>query len=217
MLFFVIIFQNTSVLGTITVFSDDYSNYIHYTQSIWEGFGEEIMFRLVLFGLPMFVVNGLIFSIQKLYEYRSKNKSSKPEKSALERFVQKRNTPNPIFYLTGGWKRLDVLTIILMVFSSLSFAYIQIPYGWYPWKLIYSTILGLICGIAFCKYGLHAAIMINISTTLLMNWILISNSGLLLNSPVLVFVCLIFGSIMFLNLISLVLPKIFKLGSKLSN
>jgi len=216
-LFFVIIFQNTGALGQISEVNDSYSNYIHLTQSIWEGFGEEFMFRVILFGLPLFVINGFLFSIKKMYEYRSKTKTEKKDKSFFERYVQKKQLKNPLFYLSGGWRKIDLVTIILMIFSSLSFAYAQAPYGWNPWKMTYTFILGLIYSYAYCKYGLHTAILINISTEILLNLVFVSGNGLILNSPFLVFTCLIFGSIMFLNLISLVLSKVFKLGIKLSN
>ncbi len=216
-LFSVTILQNTNALGKISQINDEYSNYIRFTQVIWEGFGEEIMFRLILFGLPLFVIYGALYSINRIYDIRLKNKSQNKEKSIFERYFIKEKLQNPLYFLSGGWKRLDILSVILLMFSSISFAYVQAPYGWNPWKMIYASILGLVCGYAYCKYGLHTAILINISTSLLMNWIFVSNHGIILNSPFLVFICLIIGSIILLILFSLALSKLFKLGSKLFN
>ncbi len=217
-LFLISIFQNTAALGPLLSEGRNYSSFVHLTQSIWEGFGEEIMFRLLLFGLPLFLIRGLIYLIQKLFEYRSRAKSENvDETSILARYIKNRQPGNPLFYLTGGWGKVDKITGIFMIFSSIAYAYVQPAYGWNLWKMVYTIVVGFICGYAFCKFGIHTAIIINIATELILVWILVSSNGIVLNNPFLLLSSMFFGSILVINVLSLVLPKIFKLGNLLSN
>ena len=217
-LFFISIFQNIDVLGPFLSDGRNYTSFVHLTQSFWEGFGEEIMFRLLLFGLPLFLIRGLIYLIQKLVEYSSRTKSENvDETSILVRYIRSRQPGNLLFYLTGGWGKVDRLTGILMIFSSIAYAYVQPIYGWNLGKMIYTFIVGLICGYAFCKFGIHTAIFINIATELILGWIFVSSNGIILNSPFLLLSSMFFGSILVFNVLTLVLPKIFKLGNLLSN
>ena len=217
-LFFISIFQNTDVLGPFLVDGRNYTSFVHLTQSFWEGFGEEIMFRLLLFGLPLFLIRGLVYLLQKLVEYHSKTKSENvDETSILVRYIKNRQPGNLLFYLTGGWGKLDGLTGILMIFSSIAYAYVQPTYGWNLGKMIYAFVVGLICGYAFCKFGIHTAIFINIATELILGWIFVFSDGVIFSSPFLMLSSVFFGSILFLNTLALVLPKIFKLGNLLSS
>ncbi len=217
-LFFISIFQNTGALGPLLSDVRDYSSFVHLTQSFWEGFGEEITFRLLLFGLPLFLIRGLVYLIQKLFEYRSRAKSENvDETSILARYFKSRQPGNVLFYLTGGWGKIDKLTGILMIFSSIAYAYVQPTYGWNLWKMIYTIVVGLICGYAFCKFGIHTAIFINIVTELILGWIFVSSNGIILSNPFLLLSSVFFGSIFVLNTLTLVLPKIFKLGNLLSH
>lgn len=217
-LFFISIFQNTDVLGSFLSDGRSYTSFIYLTQSFWEGFGEEIMFRLLLFGLPLLLIRGLIYLIQKLFEYHSRLKSKDvDETSILVRYIKSRQPGNLLFYLTGGWGKVDRFTGILMIFSSIAYAYVQPIYGWNLWKMIYTFIVGLICGYAFCKFGIHTAIFINIATKLILGLIFVSSNGIILNNPFLLLSSMFFGSILVLNTLSLVLPKIFKLGNLLFN
>ncbi|MHA1447181.1 MAG: hypothetical protein ACTSSN_10840, partial [Candidatus Heimdallarchaeaceae archaeon] len=64
---------------------------------------------------------------------------------------------------------------------------------------------------------IHTAIFINIAIELILGWIFVFSDGVIFSSPFLMLSSVFFGSILFLNTLALVLPKIFILGNLLSS
>ncbi len=93
---------------------------------------EEIFTRILYIGLPLLIVDYLI--------------RKKPKK------IHK--------YFLGGDFEMDNITVILIVFSSLTFGFAHLP-SWGLWKVIPTTAAGLALGYLFTKKGLYASIILH--------------------------------------------------------
>jgi len=99
---------------------------------------EEIISRVLLIGMPLLIIHALT---GKLIE-------------------QKRN------YLLGGGFEISKITIILIIFSSLTFGLAHAP-GWDYWKVLPTFITGFALGYLFIRKGVFAAILLHFTVNFL--------------------------------------------------
>lgn len=99
---------------------------------------EEIISRTLLIGIPLFFIHALIRRIKK----------------------SKWN------YLLGGGFEVNKITIILILFSSITFGLAHAP-GWDYWKVIPTFISGFALGYLFIRKGIFAAILLHFSINFL--------------------------------------------------
>ncbi len=99
---------------------------------------EEIISRILLIGVPLLIIHLLRKNVQK-------NKHN---------------------YILGGGFELNKLTIILIVFSSVTFGLAHAP-GWDYWKVVPSLVSGLALGYLFVKKGIYASIILHFTINFL--------------------------------------------------
>ncbi|MHA1304380.1 MAG: hypothetical protein ACTSQE_03160 [Candidatus Heimdallarchaeaceae archaeon] len=177
-------------------------SFIGLTHLYWAGLVEEISFRFLIFGLPLFVLHGIDFLFTKTIRYnlteRGKNEGSS---SSIWNKISKREMKNPFIYLTGGWKKLNVLDFVFFITSSFFFGYVHYQFGsWGTWKIFQAGVGGLIFGYAFYKYGLHAAIFLHTVNDVVLGLMTTANIGLIVNGGFTFFFMLIMGLLYILYL-----------------
>lgn len=99
---------------------------------------EEIISRILLIGIPLFIIHAFNGKLSK----------------------QKSN------YLLGGGFEINKITIILIIFSSLTFGLAHAP-GWDYWKVIPTFITGFALGYLFIRKGVFAAILLHFTVNFL--------------------------------------------------
>jgi hypothetical protein len=182
------------------------------SRAFWAGFHEEITYRWILFGLPLFVLNGLYFACMKIIQFillrgRKKNK----EKSKPAKFLLERQLRNPLLYLTGRWKKFGFFDFAFLIFSSFCFGYVHYhPGNWLEGKIFQAAVAGLIFGYAFYKYGLHAAIFLHVANNFIVGMIITPNLGLILNGGFLYFLTILLGSFVLIFTLFTPLSSMFK-------
>jgi membrane protease YdiL (CAAX protease family) len=93
---------------------------------------EEIISRVLLIGIPLFIIHAVLGRLKD----------------------SKRN------YLLGGGFSINKLTIILIIFSSITFGLAHAP-GWDYWKVIPTFVSGFALGYLFIKKGIFASILLH--------------------------------------------------------
>jgi hypothetical protein len=188
--------------------------YIQLSQLYWAGFNEEITYRFLLFGVPMFILNGMYFGIIKLSHLMIKgNKQDQLKSSRLTRYLLEKQPKNPLLYLTGRWKKLGFIDFFFLLFSSFSFGYAHYQIGYPYWqvgKIFQAAVAGLIFGYAFYKYGLHAAIFLHVVNDFVIGMLLTPNLGLILNGEILILLITALGSLYMIYVFLLPLSTIFR-------
>lgn len=134
--FSIIYWQSLNICGInpVSMFSIKYSTgdmFKYINSPVYE----EIYFRLILIGIPLFLVD---FARQR-------------EKSVWK-------------YAFGGLN-IDFFTLFLLIFSSIIFALAHILAGDPIYKLLPIMIIGLAFGYLFLKKGIHASIILHFSIT----------------------------------------------------
>ncbi len=187
--------------------------YVQLSQLYWAGFNEEITYRFLLFGLPLFVLNGIFYGIIKLSQLLFKrNKRDHSNPSKFTKYILEKNPKNPLFYLTGRWKKLGIIDFIFLLFSSYSFGYVHYQLGYPYWqegKIFQAAVAGLIFGYAFYKYGLHAAIFLHVVNNFVIGMLLTPNLGLILNGQILVLLITALGALYMIYIFLLPLSAVF--------
>ncbi|MFW9853362.1 MAG: CPBP family intramembrane glutamic endopeptidase, partial [Candidatus Thorarchaeota archaeon] len=197
----------------ISQISYDYDQfYIEMSRAFWAGFHEEITYRWILFGLPLFVLNGIYFIFMKITQFTVlRGKKENIEKSRLTKFLLRRELKNPLLYLTGRWKRFGFFDFIFLIFSSFCFGYVHFhPGNWLEGKIFQAAIAGLIFGYGFYKYGLHAAIFLHVANNFIVGMIITPNLGLMLNGGFLYFLTILLGSFVLIFTLFSPLSSMFK-------
>ncbi|MCE7743178.1 MAG: CPBP family intramembrane metalloprotease [Candidatus Heimdallarchaeota archaeon] len=208
----IFIFQNMGIITTISLQLDElYDNlYINLSNLFWAGFAEEMIFRWLIFGLPLFVIYGIIYLILRIIKFKSQQKSIKQESKKPPRFLEKIKTTNPLLYLIGGWKRVDFIGIIFLIFSSFAFGYVHYANGWGAWKIFQAGVAGAVFGYAYIKYGFHAAIFLHAANNFIIGYLITPNYGLIINGQFMFLVLTFLGAFILLNFTMIVLSKFFK-------
>jgi hypothetical protein len=187
--------------------------YVQLSQLYWAGFNEEITYRFLLFGLPLFVLNGIFYSIVKLSQILFKRyKKDQSNSSRFTRFILEKEPKNPLFYLTGRWKKLGKIDFLFLLFSSYSFGYAHYQLGYPYWqegKIFQAAVAGLIFGYAFYKYGLHAAIFLHVVNDFVIGMLLTPNLGLILNGEILVLLITALGALYLIYVFLIPLSAVF--------
>ena len=217
--FIILVLLNMGVPITSQIEINVETLYVQLSKLYWAGFNEEISFRFILFGLPLFVINGLYFTFIKIYHRYLSKKEGEISNSRITGFLSKKKPVNPLYYLTGRWKKLSVIDFIVLVISSylFGFAHYQIGYPyWQVGKIFQSAIAGLIFGYAFYKFGLHAAIFLHVVNNFVIGMILTPNLGLILNGEILVILITIFGAFYLIYVLIMPISSTFKLLKRLS-
>ncbi len=99
---------------------------------------EEIISRILLIGIPLYIVHAIFRKLQK----------------------PKRN------YIFGGGFEINKLTILLILFSSITFGLAHAP-GWDHWKVIPTSVSGFALGYLFLRKGIFAAILLHFTVNFL--------------------------------------------------
>ena len=211
-LYIVSLFQR---LGIITIIANDIfqDSYAQLTHLYWAGLAEEISFRFLMFGVPLFIIYGVVF----LTIYVSKQILTKKKKdedlSKFALWIKSRTPINPLLYLSGRWKKLRFLDILLLLLSSFGFGYAHYQFSpeyWGTWKIFQAGIAGIIFGYAFCKYGLHAAIILHTINDFVLGMLVTPNLGLILDGGILFIVIIVVGTLVLLKLLTETLTVSFK-------
>jgi len=160
--------------------------YIQLSKNFWAGFNEELSFRWMLFGLPLFLINGLLFVITKLVKkVKRSNDNGKMENLFLRIFFRDK-VKNPLYYLTGRWKKLSIIDLLFLLFSSFTFGYVHYQFGWDAWKIFQAGVSGLIFGYAFYKYGFHVSIFLHVVNNFVIGLLISPNIGLIVNGAAII-------------------------------
>ncbi len=211
-IYIVSLFQRLGIISIIAndVFQDLYAQLTHL---YWAGLAEEISYRFLMFGVPLFIIYGIVF----LFIFILKKTLIKEKKDEnLSRFtlwVKSRTPINPLLYLSGRWKKLRILDVILLLLSSFGFGYAHYQFSpdyWGTWKIFQAGVAGIIFGYAFCKYGLHAAIILHTINNFVIGILVTPNLGLILDGGILFMVIIVAGTLVLLNLIAKALTVSFK-------
>ena len=190
--------------------------YVEMSRAFWAGFHEEITYRWILFGLPLFIINGLYFVLMKTIKFLlSIRHNETKERSKITDFLLKRELNNPLLYLTGRWKSFGLFDFIFLIFSSFCFGYVHFhPGNWLEGKIFQAAVAGLIFGYAFYKYGLHAAIFLHVANNFIVGMIITPNLGLILNGGFLYFLTILLGSFVLVFTLFSPLSSMFKFLNK---
>ncbi|MDO9537876.1 MAG: CPBP family glutamic-type intramembrane protease [Thermoplasmata archaeon] len=140
---------------------------------------EEFISRVLLVGVPL-VIAGLI---------------------------QKRD--KPFLKIFGGGLGLTPLTLALITFSSLMFAFAHVA-SWDFWKVPQVLITGYALGWAFTRYGLHASILIhfsiNLSSSVTEIWP--NNAGVEMLMSIFILIWMVAGAYFFIHYLIEFLTKL---------
>ena len=163
--------------------------YIQLSSLYWAGLFEEISFRFLIMGVPLFIIHGFRYLIEKILQYyKSRNGGIVKEKEENKRLEK------PFLYLTGRWKKLKIIDFVFLIASSFFFGYVHYQFGsWAIWKIFQAGIAGLIFGYAFYKYGLHAAIFLHTVNDFAIGIMLVPNLGLMVQGGFVVIVLVLMG------------------------
>ncbi|MBY9001252.1 MAG: CPBP family intramembrane metalloprotease [Candidatus Heimdallarchaeota archaeon] len=211
-LYIVSIFQRIGIITNVTtdIFQDFYAQLTHL---YWAGLAEEISYRFLLFGLPLFIIYGLVYLFILIFSRSLIKDKTDAELSKFTLLIKKRTPTNPLLYLSGRWKKLRVLDIILLLASSFGFGYAHYQFSpayWGTWKIFQAGVAGIIFGYAFCKYGLHAAVILHTINNFVLGIIITPNLGLILNGGILFVVIILLGTLYMLYLLAKALTVSFK-------
>ena len=210
------ILMNLGVPITSQISIDLDQLYVEMSRAFWAGFHEEITYRWILFGLPLFVLNGLYFGCMKFIQFiLLRSRKENKEKSKLSKFLLDREIRNPLLYLTGRWNKFGFLSFVFLIFSSFCFGYVHYhPGNWLEGKIVQAAVAGLIFGYAFYKYGLHAAIFLHVANNFIVGMIITPNLGLMLNGGFLYFLTILLGSFVLIFALFSPLSSMFKFLNK---
>ena len=202
-------------LGIITIIVNDLyqDSYAQLTHLYWAGLAEEISYRFLIFGVPLFIIYGVVFLFIFILKKTLIKEKKDEDLSKLALWVKSRTPINPLLYLSGRWKNLRILDILFLLLSSFGFGYAHYQFSpdyWGTWKIFQAGVAGLIFGYAFCKYGLHAAIILHTINDFVIGMIVTPNLGLLLDGGILFMVIIIVGTLVLLNLVAKALTVSFK-------
>jgi len=202
-------------LGIITIIANDafQDSYAQLTHLYWAGLAEEISYRILMFGVPLFIIYGIVFLFIFILKKTLVKEKKNEDLSRFTLWVKSRTPINPLLYLSGRWKKLRILDIILLLLSSFGFGYAHYQFSpdyWGTWKIFQAGIAGIIFGYAFFKYGLHAAIILHTINDFVIGMLVTPNLGLLLDGGILFMVILIAGTLVLLNLVAKALTVSFK-------
>ena len=211
-IYIVSLFQRLGIISTIAndVFQDLFSQLTHL---YWAGLAEEISYRFLLFGVPLFIIYGIVFLFIFILRKTLVKANNDEDLSKFILWVKSRTPINPLLYLSGRWKKLRVLDVIMLLLSSFGFGYAHYQFNpdyWGTWKIFQAGVAGLIFGYAFCKYGLHAAIILHTINNFVIGMVVTPNLGLLLDGGILFIVIIIAGTLVLLNLVAKALTVSFK-------
>ncbi|TFG09833.1 CPBP family intramembrane metalloprotease [Candidatus Heimdallarchaeota archaeon] len=206
------IIQNMGLLDLSQLQTTDIYDglYIDLSQLFWAGFGEEITFRWMIFGLPLFLIYGLIYIVIRLNRTLRKTIDHPSKNTIFSRYFDKIEKTNPLFYLIGGWKRLDFIGIIFLIFSSFAFGYVHYANGWGAWKILQAGVAGAIFGYAYVKYGLHASILLHSVNNFVVGFVVTPNYGLIVTGEFLFLILTFLGAFFVFYVCMVVLSKFFK-------
>ncbi|MHA1854356.1 MAG: hypothetical protein ACTSUF_12730 [Candidatus Heimdallarchaeaceae archaeon] len=165
--------------------------YLQLTRLYWAGYSEELTFRLLLFGIPLFLVQGTAFVIKKYLIRSGRNDDYNKSK----RFKIIHSSIFPSKYLVGGWKQFSFVDLFFLIFSSAMFGYAHFQFGWPLWKIVQTGVVGVIIGYAYCKYGLHAAIFLHVTMDFSAGLLLPLNLGWMSIGFMIVIFFMVFGGL----------------------
>ncbi|MHA1551661.1 MAG: hypothetical protein ACTSQC_06930, partial [Candidatus Heimdallarchaeaceae archaeon] len=186
-IYIVSLFQRLGIISLIE--NDAFQNlYAQLTHLYWAGLAEEISYRFLMFGVPLFIIYGIVFLSIFILKKTLVKKKKDEDLSRFTLWVKSRTPINPLLYLSGRWKKLRILDIILLLLSSFGFGYAHY----------------------FCKYGLHAAIILHTINNFVIGMLATPNLGLLLDGGILFIVIIVAGTLVLLYLIAKALTVSFK-------
>ena len=211
-LLIIFIIQNMGLLDLSQLQTIDLYDglYIDLSQLFWAGFGEEITFRWMIFGLPLFIIYGSIYIIFRLFNKRKRNIEETNKNTVLSRYFDQIGKTNPLLYLIGGWKRLDFIGVVFLVFSSFAFGYVHYANGWGAWKIFQAGVAGVIFGYAYVKYGLHASIILHAVNNFVVGFVITPNYGLIITGEFLFLILTVLGAFFIFYVFMIALSKFFK-------
>jgi hypothetical protein len=138
---FTVIFNQILAWGQVSTSTPDFSslsNWAYIYSLTSAAVYEEIISRLLLIGIPLFIIHAITGNLKD----------------------PKRN------YILGGGFEINKLTIALIFFSAVTFGLAHAP-GWDYWKVIPTVIAGFALGYLFVKKGIFAAILLHFTINFL--------------------------------------------------
>ncbi len=208
-LYIVSLFDRLGIITSIAndVFQDSYALLTHL---YWAGLAEEVSYRFLLFGVPLFVIYGVVFLFIFIIKKTLVKEKKEEDLSRFAMWVKSKTPINPLLYLSGRWKKLRILDVIFLLLSSFGFGYVHYQFGWDAWKIFQAGIAGIIFGYAFFKYGLHAAIILHTINNFVLGMLVSLNLGFMLSGGILFIVITVAGILVLLNLTAKALTVSFK-------
>jgi len=152
---FSVLYNLILTFGQVTTRTPDFSSL-----SIWTfiynltsaAVYEEIISRILLIGVPLYIIHHVTKRV-KTPKYR---------------------------YLLGGDFDLNKVTIILIIFSSITFGLAHAP-GWDYWKVLPTVVSGIALGYLFVVKGVYASILLHFSVNYLFIPLRLANYPIELN------------------------------------
>jgi membrane protease YdiL (CAAX protease family) len=144
---------------------------------------EEIISRILLIGIPLLIIHAILKRLKK------------PMKN----------------YILGGDFEINKITIILIIFSSITFGLAHAP-GWDYWKVIPTFISGFALGYLYIRKGIFAAILLHFTINFLSIPLLLLNYSIFVS--LLYFFAILFFIFMGIIYIGYYITRIFKLFKK---
>ena len=138
---FTVIYNQILAWGQVPTNTPDFSslsNWAYIYSLTSASVYEEIISRLLLIGIPLFIIHALTGKLKD----------------------PKRN------YILGGGFEINRVTIALIIFSAITFGLAHAP-GWDYWKVIPTVIAGFALGYLFVKKGIFASILLHFTINFL--------------------------------------------------
>jgi membrane protease YdiL (CAAX protease family) len=103
-----------------------------------------------------------------------------------------------ISYVVGGGFQLGIPEASLVVFSSLMFGFAHFAGGWEAWKIVPTSLGGVMFGYLFLRYGLYASIMLHFGINYMLAPTEITGSeSVLVGTGIMILIWMGIGAVMF--------------------
>ena len=176
-LFFATLFFDYTLFFVMTLFGNEPTSPIEDEETWQLLFGlanasvwEEIVSRTLLIGIPMIFVD----------------------------LVRRRWQPKKLSYLLGGGFKFGIPEVALVAFSSIMFGFAHYDGGWDAWKILPTSIGGVMFGYLFLRYGLYASIMLHFAIDYMLAPTEITGSdGVLVGTGLLILLWIALGAVFF--------------------
>ncbi|MHA1737791.1 MAG: CPBP family glutamic-type intramembrane protease [Candidatus Heimdallarchaeota archaeon] len=154
------------------------SQEVLFISATWAGISEEIVFRILLIGVPMIAVVAIRYFIETgkismpSYKKQVQGTSFFKIESRVARIDEKLELTkwDIALAIRGKYKRIGYPEWIVIGISSIFFGMAHWSGwtgSWAPWKIFHAGAIGLFLGYVFVKYGIEAAIVLHFTNNVI--------------------------------------------------